>query len=315
MYTYYDLTKANATIYEAESLTRENLEYFDLKTYTGANINGAIALKKNEYLFTSKDIHLKEQYYIIVQYLNIESEALTLEVNLRFNSNSTSQKGSVELYPCSYAFACRQVVLSVDGRKLAYNQGGGKTYIMLKVITGKAVYIDLISLVPVLKWTSNILTPSLYCIRRFSRCIDGSFPSTTNMFKLETKTSRGVSLLNSSPPESQPPSVSVLLTRYQRNLRWMSPMKVGGYYLIIHYYQPLVDSFYSKVILTTYQRAVAGKVNFKYCPSIYGCRSVVHYLEENIEQRFVIKGNIVRAIFSVPYNVKLWVKVLYSLTL
>lgn len=44
----------------------------------------------------------------------------------------------------------------------------------------------------------------------------------------------------------------------------MSHMKVGGYYLIIHYYQPIRESYYSKVILTTYKMAVAGKV--KYIP-------------------------------------------------
>lgn len=303
MYTYYDLVKASATIYEAESLTRGNMEYFDLKIYKGANINGAISLKRNEFLFTSKYVSLNEQYYVVIQYLNLEREKLSLEVKLRSNSNYTI--GYAELFPCSYAFACRQVVL-LRGWKLPFTQSGVDTFITLKVKAGKAAFIDFIALVPLSKWTSNILIPAFYCTRRFSRCIDSTFPMTDNMIKLDAKTARGA--IKSYPPESQPPSESVLLTKYNRNLRWMSPMKVGGYYLIIHYFQPIMESFYAKVILTTYQRADAGKILFEYCPSIYGCRAVVHYLEEDIEQRFVINGNIMRATFTLPYNARVWVE-------
>ena len=56
--------------------------------------------------------------------------------------------------------------------------------------------------------------------------------------------------------------------------------------------------------------AVAGKIHFEYCPSIYGCRSVVEYLDEDIEQRFVVSGNVMRATFSLPMFASVWVKTL-----
>ena len=47
---------------------------------------------------------------------------------------------------------------------------------------------------------------------------------------------------------------------FQRNFRWIKPLKPGTYIMVVHYYQPLYDAFPSKVIVMTYQRAVAGKV-------------------------------------------------------
>ena len=37
-------------------------------------------------------------------------------------------------------------------------------------------------------------------------------------------------------------------------------MVTDGFYVVIHYYQPLMESFVSKVVITTYQRAIAAKV-------------------------------------------------------
>ena len=37
-------------------------------------------------------------------------------------------------------------------------------------------------------------------------------------------------------------------------------MATNGFYVVIHYYQPLMESFVSKVVITTYQRAIAAKV-------------------------------------------------------
>ena len=48
--------------------------------------------------------------------------------------------GIVELFPCSYAFGCRQVVLNT-GRKAPYQGGTGLRYFELKIIGGEEAYI------------------------------------------------------------------------------------------------------------------------------------------------------------------------------
>ena len=58
MYSYYDLASTRSTIFEAESLTTPPPHpdlLFDLNKYTSADINGALLLRPNEYLFRMKN--------------------------------------------------------------------------------------------------------------------------------------------------------------------------------------------------------------------------------------------------------------------
>lgn len=85
-------------------------------------------------------------------------------------------------------------------------------------------------------------------------------------------------------------------------------MKSNTYYLLIHYYQPLHDSFRAKIIVMTHRRADAGKVEFKYCPSVHGCRAIVKYLLDDENQRFSLSGQILRTSFTLPRNKQLWLE-------
>ena len=248
-------------------------------------------------------------FFTVVQYLNTQNTPLILDVTLRSHSNTTTQRGTITLFPCHYAFACREVALHTkQGTKLFYEGGSGDTYMTIRALHGVSAYVDFIALVPVDKWTSNIVTPTFFCIRRFSRCTGRGFPRIPSTV-LPAREARGVSLHDSSPANSISHAVCVLVSNTQKKFRWMTPIKSGGYYVIVHYYQHLVAKFKGKLIITTYNSAVAGKVEFSYCPSVYGCRAVVQYLDEDLEQRFAMSGNMVGAIFtSIPYHLKFWVE-------
>ena len=44
MYTYFDLKNVNAYIIQGEDLTNDGADLFDLETYRGANIDGAVSI-------------------------------------------------------------------------------------------------------------------------------------------------------------------------------------------------------------------------------------------------------------------------------
>ncbi|XP_066931784.1 laminin subunit alpha-like [Clytia hemisphaerica] len=306
MYTYFELSNVGAVLIQGEELSNDGADLFDLEKYRGANIDGAVKLSMSKGLAYSLYDARPEPFYVVIQYLNTDLNSSMVELSIL--NRGITQKGTVELFPCIYAFGCRQVILveRTDSKLLFTGNDKART-ITLKSLNKYQAYIDFVALIPKSKWNPNIISPAFYCNRRLSRCIDGEFPSTTNTQQIEAKKALGVRA--SAPPDGHPTSLAVLMTpRRQRNLRWIKPLKTGSYYMIIHYYQPLYDKFPSKVIVMTYQRAVAGKVFFNYCPSVHGCRSVVKYLLDDDNQRFPVSGNIMRVSFTLPRYSKLWVE-------
>ena len=49
------------------------------------------------------------------------------------------------------------------------------------------------------------------------------------------------------------------------------------------------------------------QVNFNYCPSIYGCRAPVYYLDEDLMRRVFVDGNLFRVTFTLPEELNVWV--------
>lgn len=305
LYTYYDLKKIGAVIIEVESMGESSSEYFDVKKYPAASINGALLLKSDKNLRFTSFVDKNEDFYVIVQYLNMLKDSVELEIEIQ--NGYLVETGFVELPPCSYAFGCRQTVLLSDGRKAPYKGGRRNRYISLKIIKGIEIFIDFLSLVPTMRWSTNLVTPAFYCLRRGSRCLDTSFPTTNNMLTIEAESAKGVSSFNSSPPDGQASTVAFLVSKHSRHLRWLTPLKIGKYYLIIHYYQTLHEDYLAKIVLSTYNSAVAGKVKFDYCPSMYGCRTVVSYFYDDALQLFFISGNILKATFTMKTTNQVWV--------
>ena len=95
---------------------------------------------------------------------------------------------------------------------------------------------DYILLIPKLKWTSNIISPSFYCSRRLSRCIDSSFPTPSGSLYLEA--SKALRVITSVPPDSHPATKAVLMTSRRQVGVIYNILNVGGIFVVVAVTRP-----------------------------------------------------------------------------
>nr|XP_047138332.1 laminin subunit alpha [Hydra vulgaris] len=293
LYTYMDIFKDNIIIIDREN---NNLE-FTLMNYQNSSAFNKTVFLQDTLNISSVAREMKE-FYVVIQYLSF---VRLTEVELLVGNEEETEIGHFLLPECRYKFACRQVALNKI-TKHRFKGGYLKRNLHFKVLSGGPIYIKFISLVPVQYWSTNFIRPSLYCIHYSSKCINASFLVPAKSFELMPKLSNNLTL--GLPPNVN--SYAILLSNEQRSLRWAMKLSQNFYYIVLHYYQPNLDGFYAKVVVSTDRRAIASRVYFSYCPSMYGCRTTLYYFQEDFIEPFYLSGNHFRLTFTFHGVASVW---------
>ncbi|KAG8193252.1 hypothetical protein JTE90_005598 [Oedothorax gibbosus] len=189
------------------------------------------------------------------------------------------ETGSVTFYNCNYSFLCRDLVVNEEGKIAVFDVSSGSVGVVLGINAEgeSAIAIDSVALVPEGLYNMDYVVPKPMCIRHEGACKQSEYLPIPESTKVEFESG-----YNEYGASSHPDGIDTeldLVSLQERdsivNLHG-SVTNPGLYAFIVHYYQPDHPAFDTKVIIQNGEVSNDAKLKFPYCPSVSGCRTVIH---------------------------------------
>ncbi|XP_033109167.1 laminin subunit alpha-like [Anneissia japonica] len=187
------------------------------------------------------------------------------------------QSGYVVIYNCN--FLCRGVVMDTQNRVKVFNLTE-KLFSASFSEYGRNFVFALSSIVavPADKWSMDLITPSLMCVRDESKnCLPSGYVVPVQVVRIEAEKETETDIQFPLPSMSSDKNILYYMDtdagRMDLQIEDGNP-GIGRWVFVVHYYQPLSSS-YDVFFDLPGEVESSGHFKAKYCPNTAGCRTVV----------------------------------------
>ncbi|KAG8228152.1 hypothetical protein J437_LFUL002806, partial [Ladona fulva] len=194
-----------------------------------------------------------------------------------------TDKGNIAIHPCNFSTPCRQVVQDDNGSIKVFVFK--KSAVKLKVEgddKGK-IEIKRVVAIPFDQWSFDYIQPKSVCVKMDGKCMPTTFPHTHNSKTFEFESSSNYKRAYNLPKEVNNKNLGLIFLNKKDeviNVKGKVSTK-RSYVLMVHYYQPHYSGFTFDVMFHN-GRVHQAYLDMQYCPSAFGCRSVIRDLDGNI---------------------------------
>ncbi|XP_054719477.1 laminin subunit alpha-like [Uloborus diversus] len=233
--------------------------------------------KEQEKLHLDFRLSRPEPHVMIITYHTPENgQGATATVEL--SSTEKMEKGMVTFYDCSYSFLCRQVVVDQYGEVAKFNLDSNYVTAVITLTEEANLAVDNVALVPADLWQMDYIVPQSLCVQQDESCIETEYPIVPESTKVEFESSPNENRKTTDLPEGvfDEDIGLVNLAEHDNLVDLEGSVPAPGVYIIaVHYYQPNHPKFDAKVMVQNgeYHDEI---LTFDFCPSVSGCRTVVH---------------------------------------
>uniref|UniRef100_A0A915BZ56 Laminin-like protein epi-1 n=1 Tax=Parascaris univalens TaxID=6257 RepID=A0A915BZ56_PARUN len=236
------------------------------------------------------DVSETGDYVLLLEYHNLEKVEYPLQVKMEQNG-ATILSGLASIRHCPYATFCRELTTSNGSPAAVHLEGGSPAIVKLTVGPMHEFGLAAINLIKTSDWSVDYLHQVPVCIRKDGHCIDQWYPPAPNAIVTEAES--GANAKKAISAEKLPFIISnakdvqvMSLDENQATVDIAGMVPTPGHYVfVVHYFNPdnapidvdvllQNEQFHQDDVMSSNDTVVY--VPFLYCPSVSGCRTVIH---------------------------------------
>ncbi|VDM41094.1 unnamed protein product [Toxocara canis] len=226
------------------------------------------------------DVSETDDYLLVLEYHNLEKTEYPLKTEVR-QKDIAAIKGVAIIHHCPHATFCRELITSNGNPATVRLEGGLPATVTLTVGPMHEFGLASVNLVRLKDWSMDYLHQVPVCIRKEGQCVDQWYPPAPNAIVTEAES--GANNKKAISAEKLPfvvgnaKNVQVMaLDENQATVDIAGMVPAPGHYVfIVHYFNPDNTPLDNEVLLQN-EQFYQAYVPFSYCPSVSGCRALVH---------------------------------------
>ncbi|CAJ0584396.1 unnamed protein product, partial [Mesorhabditis spiculigera] len=275
---------------------------------------------KNRMIKAKLDVPEDGDYVVVVEYHNTKETNLPLQLEI-VQDGKTKLDGTAIIQHCPFSTFCRELV-TAGGNIPELRLNKGEAELQFSVDHRSEFALASVSLIPRDKWNHKLLHQFPVCTRKNGKCIPQAYPPAQNSVTNEVedghnaeKAVEGAAL----PFEiANKDSIKLLQLEPEQQIEISGVVPQRGHYrFIVNYYNQDNTPFEADVLVQNNDQYYHGTLPLEYCPSISGCRAVIHdrdrgkqinqfWMEEKYTLTFTVndttKPIYIDSVTAVPYS-------------